>query len=391
MGRLLKIAILTTDNREPYREYHKADPWFGTAPEALLQGFAQLPAAEVHVISCTQRPMVSSPAKLADNIWFHSLHVPKLGWMRTLYQGCVRATRKKLREIQPDLVHGQGTERECALGAVFSGFPNVLTIHGNMQAMAELYRVRFGSFFWLAARLETATLKRTFGVFCNSAYTEGLVSPRASRTWRVPNPVRSAFFTPMPGKKPARVPAILNIGYLDTRKRQVELLETARSLHRRGLKFQLQFVGQGTARTAYGEKFRQELAGAEKAGYARSLGYLNTPQLIAAMDAADALVHFPAEEAFGLVVVEALARNLKIFGAATGGIVDIATGVEGAALFPPNDFTGLEAAIAFWIQTGGPHPVSAAAAMRERYHPLVIAKRHLEVYCEVLGKTKREP
>jgi len=44
----MKLGILTTDNREPYREYHKPDPWFGTAPEALLQGFSNLPPAEVH-------------------------------------------------------------------------------------------------------------------------------------------------------------------------------------------------------------------------------------------------------------------------------------------------------------------------------------------------------
>src|SRR5471030_3182490 len=90
--RPMKIAILTTDNREPYRQYDKPAPWFGTAPEALLQGFAQLPEIEVHVVSCTQQPMVSSPGKLADNVFFHSLHVPKIGWQRTLYQGCVRAT-----------------------------------------------------------------------------------------------------------------------------------------------------------------------------------------------------------------------------------------------------------------------------------------------------------
>jgi hypothetical protein len=35
----MKIALLTTDNREPFKEYEKEIPWFGTAPEALLQGF----------------------------------------------------------------------------------------------------------------------------------------------------------------------------------------------------------------------------------------------------------------------------------------------------------------------------------------------------------------
>src|SRR5437879_2454716 len=109
----MRIAMLATDGREMLRSYQEKEPIFGTAPEALLKGLAGLPEAEVHVISCTQKPM-SSPEKLAANIWFHSLLVPKLGWLRTGYQGCIRAVRKKLREIQPDIVHAQGTERDCA-------------------------------------------------------------------------------------------------------------------------------------------------------------------------------------------------------------------------------------------------------------------------------------
>src|SRR5580658_8619357 len=154
------IAILTTDDREPFRQYDNPAPWFGKAPEALVQGFNGMPGAEIHILSCTQRP-VSSPVKLADNIWFHSLHVPKIGWMRTFYQGCIRATRRKLKELKPDIVHGQGTERDCAISAVLSGFPNIITVHGNMNAIAGLHHSRIGSFQWLAARLENFTLPRT--------------------------------------------------------------------------------------------------------------------------------------------------------------------------------------------------------------------------------------
>src|SRR5438309_10184838 len=121
------VAILTTDNREHHRRYDVAEPYFGPAVEALLEGLAAIPELEVHVIACTQRPM-TAPEKLSANTSFHLLQVPKIGWLRTGYQGCVRTIRGKLREIQPQIVHGQGTERECALGAVFSGFPNVLTL-----------------------------------------------------------------------------------------------------------------------------------------------------------------------------------------------------------------------------------------------------------------------
>jgi hypothetical protein len=49
---------------------------------------------------------------------------------------------EKLKDIQPDIVHGQGTERDCAIRAVFSGYPNVIPIHGNMAELARLFRAR---------------------------------------------------------------------------------------------------------------------------------------------------------------------------------------------------------------------------------------------------------
>ena len=377
----LRVAILTTDKRDHERDYANPIPGFGAAPEALLQGFALLPEVEIHVVSCVHRPIIS-PEKIAPNIFYHSLVVPKLGWMRTLYLGCHRAVRKKLSEINPDLVHGQGTELDCGIVAARSGFPNVLTIHGNMKAIAHIYGAKFGSFHWLAEKLENAALRKTAGVFCNSAYTENLVAPRANKVWRVPNALRAEFFAPLPPGANNSVPVILNIGVVEPRKQQVEILVAARQLHARGLKFELQFVGQ-ISNTEYGGKFAAALASARQAGFARHLGLLTTSQIVAAMDTSDALIHFPTEEAFGLVTAEALARNLKFFGAATGGGVEIATGAEGAELFPADDFAGLESAMARWLAAGAPQPQNAATAMRARYHPEVIARRHLEIYREV--------
>jgi glycosyltransferase involved in cell wall biosynthesis len=383
---LMRVAILTTDLRESFKAYASPDPRMGIAPEALLQGLASLPEVEVHVISCLQQP-VSVPEKLMGNIRYHSLHVPKIGWLRTGYQGCIRAVRRKLREIQPDIVHGQGTERDCAISAAFSGFPNLVTVHGNMKAIATFYHARPGSYFWLAARLETFTLRQAGGVFCNSAYTENLVAPRARRVWRVANAVRAVFFAQPPARLRAAVPVLLNIGVLEPRKRQAEILALAQKLWQRGLRFELQFAGSTETRTSYGADFMRQLAGAEKAGYARHLGSLSAPELVAAFDRASALVHFPTEESFGLVIAEALARNVKLFTASVGGIVDIATGVEGAELFPAQDWAGLENAIARWLQAGCLLPGAAGETMRLRYSPETIARQHLEIYREVLGAT----
>jgi glycosyltransferase involved in cell wall biosynthesis len=382
----LKIAFLTTDNREHHRRYDLAQPYFGTAPEALLQGFAETPDLEVHVVSCTQRPM-KSPEKLADNIWFHGLVVPKIGWLRTGYQGCVRATRKFLRGLRPDIVHGQGTERDCGISAVFSAFPNVITLHGIMGEQEKLLKAKPGSFYWLAARLEKFTLPRTLGVFCNSAYTESIVQPFNRQTWRVPNSLRREFFEiPRPDGTSASKPILLNIGAVGVRKRQLDLLELAEQLHRSGQAFELQFIGAADDRDKYGAAFLGRIEAAEHDGFARYLGVNSVSELIALLDRASALIHVPSEEAFGLVVAEALARNLKFFGTMVGGVPDITQGVEGAELFPLNDERSLRVAVANWLKEGCSRPCSAALEMRIRYHPEVIAQRHIEIYRDVLSK-----
>jgi glycosyltransferase involved in cell wall biosynthesis len=379
----MKIALLSADKREDSRDYNLPAPCFDAATEALLQGFATMPELEVHVVSCAQKPL-HSPEKLAENIKFHGLYVPKPGWMKTSYQGCIRAVRRRLKVIRPDIVHGLGTERDCAVSAAFSRFPNVVTVHGNMTELARIFKAPLGTSAWLAAQLESIALQRTRGVFCNSEYTESLVKPRSTKTWCVPHAIREDFFKlPKAGIAPEKC-ILLNIGIISERKRQVELLDVARRLHESGSNCEFQFIGP-VAPGDYGASFLQNLKEAEAKGYARHLGFKSTTDLVACCDAAHALVHFPSEEAFGLAVAEGMARDLKIFASRVGGIVDVADGVTGAELFAADDWDGLTTGITNWIRQGKPKPDGNSRIMNERYHPRVIAQRHLEIYREVLG------
>jgi hypothetical protein len=49
----------------------------------------------------------------------------------------------------------------------------------------------------------------------------------------------------------------------------------------------------------------------------------------------------------------------------------------------------LTEAIARWINNGNPIAPAAGLQMRERYHPQVIARRHLEIYREVLAANNK--
>lgn len=379
----MKIAFLTTDNRENFREYAKPAPYFGTAPEALLQGFATLPDVEVHVVSCAQRPM-ASPEKLADNIWFHSLHVPRAGWMRTAYQGCVRAVRRKLRELKPDIVHGQGTERDCALSAVFSGFPNVLTVHGNMRLIAEMFQARTLSYQWLAAKLEAFTLPRSAGVVCITHYTQAAVKNLARKTWVVPNAVDAGFFDVQPEFRPDEPPVILCVGAVCPRKNQNEFIRALDLLAVRE-NFSVVFLGQADD-VDYGAEFFHLV---RERPWCRHIPFAGRDRVKEHFKAATLLALPTREDNCPMVVLEAMAAGVPVLASNVGGVPDLIESDRTGVFCDPQQPESFRVGVARLLEDREFSQRLATEARRqahERFHPQVIARRHLEIYRQVLGR-----
>jgi glycosyltransferase involved in cell wall biosynthesis len=380
----MRISILTTDNREHYKDYASPAPYFGTAPEALLQGFAGLPEAEVHVVSILRQP-VPSPKTLAPNIFYHSLHVPKIGWIRTAYQGCVRASRKKLREIRPDIVHGQGTEHDCTISAVFSGFPNVVTIHGNMRLIAKVNQVKPFSYLWLAARLETFTLPRSDGVVCITRYTQAAVADLARRTWVVPNAVDASFFEVDAQPPPEEPPRILCVGLVCPRKNQNAFIRALDSVARER-KFEVVFLGQVTAGRPYDDEF---LGLVQARPWCRHGGFADREALKTQLRAATLLALPSLEDNCPMAVLEAMAAGVPVVAANVGGVPDLVEEGKTGLFCDPLDANSMSGAIEKSLANGSAMrqmACEARARALERFHPTVIARRHLEIYREVIGR-----
>lgn len=378
----MRIALITTDNREPSREYRKPAPWFGTAPEALLQGMARLSGIQVHVIGCTQRPMISSPEKLADNIWFHSVVVPKFGWLRTAYQGCVRAVRHKLRELKPDIVHGQGTERECSLSAVFSGFPNVLTIHGNMRLIAKLHGAHPLTYEWLQARLESFTLPRTNGVVCITRYTEEAVKDVVKRTWVLPNAVDASFFDVH--VNPAPVPRILCVGVISPRKNQNLFIQALDEVAK-GRPINVRFFGAAPAGHPYTAEFQKLLS---TRPWCEHVGFAGREALRQEFGAATMLALPSLEDNCPMVVLEAMAAGVPVLAANVGGVPDLVKPDRTGLLCNPMDLESIRSGVKALLSDAQLRRSFAARAKTEaleRFHPTVIAGRHVEIYRDVLN------
>lgn len=388
----MKVALLTSDTREVIRDYGAGNPSFGTAPQALLEGFALLPdEVEVHVISCLQKKPASSPTKLAENIYYHGLHVPNIGWMKTGYLGCIRAVRHKLKEIQPNVVHGQGTERDCAMCAAFSGYPNILTIHGVMRVIHKLMQGRGSRYYWFAKHLEGIALSRSSGVITISPYVEGLVSRFTDRSWFIPNALQSFFFAPSTrSERSPSHPKLINVGVVSPRKRQVELLRHLSSL-REEIAFDVTFIGKADSSDDYARQFKVLLdeTNARHSGF-RHRTYLEPRDFLRIYDESDAMVHFSSEESFGLTFAEALSRNLPLFASDVGAVRQIADGIADCWLVGVDDFGGLIDSLRAWMlagRHGRARDASPNNLIASRYHPRVVAEKHLEVYRLVIPES----
>lgn len=378
----LRLALLTSDTREVIRDYSRKYQSFGTAPTSLLEGFAQIPDIEIHVISCLQQ-RVESLEKLAENVCFHALHVPKLGWMRTGFQGCIRAVRRKLREIQPDIVHGQGTERDCAMSAVLSGFPNIITLHGNMRVHARRAEHRKSIYHQLAAGLETFCLKRTNGVVAISSYTEQLVKDFASKTWILPNAVDSRFFDII--LSPSSIPRFLFVGSLDERKNPLGLLKACAPFLKAN-SCSLALAGQFDPSGEYGMAFRSEADVLPNIEY---LGFLGRDKLAAEFAKSSVLILPTFEDNCPMVVLEAMAAGLPVAASRVGGVPDLVDHRITGLLFDPENMENIRECIEFLISNPEFRSTAGQAGKKkafEKFHPSRIAQRHVEIYQEVLGK-----
>jgi glycosyltransferase involved in cell wall biosynthesis len=381
---MIKLLLVTTDNREHRGRYDMPEPWLSSPVLSLVSGFEQFSNdIEVHIVSCTKQSM-SAPEKLADNVYFHQPIVPKIGWGRSLFLGCAYAVRKLARRIGADIVHGQGTERDSAMAAVLSGYPNVLTIHGNMRVHASRAETR-SLYYSIAARLETYALSRTDGLVAISKYTEDLVKDLVPRTWLLPNAAELRYFGIQP--TPPLVPRILFIGAINERKNPLGLIKACEPLLLAD-RCTLAIAGPSSPGTPYAhevQRLANEIPGIEM------LGFLAGEDLPQQYRNASLFVLPTFEDNCPMVVLEAMAAGVPVVASRIGGIPDLIRDGETGLLFDPNDTADLRRQverIATDPELRSRLGANGQAEALRRFHPKVVAKAHIEAYRDVLRRTR---
>ncbi len=377
----MKIVQITADSRDVFERYEDPSPYFGSAPAALLEGFQRRSDCEVHVVCCNREAM-AAPERIADNVFYHSLVVRRAGRLRHVYMGQIMAVRRLLRQLRPDIVHGQGTERECGIAAVCSGYPNVLTIHGNLRVLARVHRAPPFSHLWTGARLERLTIPRSDGVVCISQHTRAAVEHLARRTWLVPNAVDRHLLHAQTA--PASRPLVLCLGSIVPWKSPHLLIEAADALVAEH-EFDLVFAGSTNEQTAY---FRDFIGRVNQRPWCSYRGNLRRGEALELLKQAHALILPTREDNCPMILLEAMALGVPAAASRVGGIPELIRHGETGLLFDANDVSGLrESMDRLLVRREEALQMGALARdeARRRFDPDVVADRHMDIYREVTG------
>ena len=234
--------------------------------------------------------------------------------------GRLLAIRRYLIQSKPDLVHGQGTEREAALAAVLSGRPSVITLHGNFREISRIFGRRNFDYYWFAAKLETFALQRTSAIFCISNYVKQITECFGKAQFVIPNPVSAKFLQIEPESDRPR-PRVICIGTIDARKRTGFILDACEQLWNEGMVFDLAVYGGSPWKSEYYHHFLARLKPWQEKGLASYEFHTDSPE--EAIANSDILVSASCEESFGMNVLEAMAVGVPVIAPRIGGIVDI--------------------------------------------------------------------
>ncbi len=257
--------------------------------------------------------------------------------------------------------------------------PKLLTIHGHMARIAEILDAKPFSYYWLVKQLEALAVRRANGVVAITNYTRERLKDKARQTWVVPNAVDASFFEV---NAAGHGKTALCVASLSAWKRQLELIEALDSLPA-NMRPQLTLLGIG-ADSEYGAKVVEAV---EKRPWCNHPGPVSRDGLKDWLKKAGLLILPSTEDNCPMVVLEAMAAGVPVAASRIGGIPDLIDDGRTGFLFDPLDAGSIRQAVSRWAESPEMTAALAETAKREalaRFHPRVVAARHLEIYREVV-------
>lgn len=371
----------------------------GGGPEAVVVQLAhglRRAGVEVHVVTFDfTGQQAADTTSEADGVTVHRLRLRRLPrWTGVRINARVLA--QKLRAISPDIAHAHsaGTFADGALG---SGLPAVITVHGVIEQEAAI--VRQSGISWredvawrYEAWYERRCLSRARDVIAISPYVadfyRGLTGARLSL---VENPVARAYFDLPDQAQPA---TILCAARVIHRKNVLGLLHAFARLRQHVPQARLRLAGETTSEPDYAQQCRQFVAENGLVDAVDFLGWLDEAALRVEYSRCRALALLSWQETAPVAIEQAMAAGKPVVASAVGGVPTLVQDGVTGFVTRADDPAGQAAALQRILQDDTLRRAmgeAARAAALARFHPDQVTAQTLAVYQQAIASQKTVP
>jgi len=360
----------------------------GSVPQrTLVGGLIESGQVQIDMVTTTKLLPGTHTIDMGERLRLHILGVPRLSGMPVGFVPRIRLLHRYLEQLEPDIVHGQGTEREFGIAAVTSRLPNVLTVHGILREVHKVTKPRWNSPEHIGRWVERIALSKARHVIAISPYVQRVLSSAGQRHfYPVPNPVSPVFFGVKKTKPGDKVVFSALIG---PHKGFPDLIEAARRLQVEGVTPHWTIVGQSSL------QFTNSFAACQALAQRRFtpdrmdfMGWITQGAFAGELREACCFIHPSYCENSPMVIAEAMASGTPAVAYGVGGVPDlIEDGVNGF-LVPPGDIDLLAQRVRTLVlnpelaRTFGERAREKALSFR----PEVVADKTLRVYERILQR-----
>lgn len=377
----MKIAVLGLFPKDPGRIVGGVE----AITLRLCEGLAEIDDADVHtVVASPEQPI--GERRAGPRWMIHSIGgAGRFGNIFFAKPDRARMVRA-LRAIGPDIVHAHSTDRH-ALGALDSGLPAVVSIHGVIEIETKLERgiaERLRGFF--RERMVEDGIRRVRNVIYSSPYLKGLYDVKLghARTWVVENPVGQVYFEQATEPDPK---TILYSGLVIPRKGIRNLLAATALARKEVPDLRLRLAGLQTD-AAYLEEVKRTRAELGLDAAAVLLGGLSPEQLAAEIARAAFVVLVSKQDTSPVSIQEAMAVGCPVIGSDVGGIPFLVEDGKNGFIVPygePELLAKRMIELLYDAELRGRFSAKARAEADRRFSIAAIGRNHWKVYEEILA------
>ena len=288
----------------------------------LIKGLRHHAGIELHVITCNFEK-IEGPVFLQKDFCVHMLTSSKTWGRITGYARERRWIQKKLKAIQPDIVHVHGTDM-YAYAVRNTEFCQVITVHGILRKEKIIFEgAAFHSMILRRIResihvyFERCVLKQAHNIIIISPYVKKTIGDKISaKMFQIYNPVDDKFFQIRNEEVANR---ILFVGMIRPRKGLLDLLRAIHIISKKIPTMVLHIVGK-TFDPEYFNVLQDYVYANNLSKNVRFLGQVDEKVLLEEFSKTAILVLPSVEESAPMVIAQAMAAEKPVIATRVGGI-----------------------------------------------------------------------